>query len=236
MSKIFVVGDIHGNPSIVSSSNWIDGKGLTEEDVVIFLGDFGLYWSDKSSKEELYWLGWLASKPFTVCFVDGNHENFNVIENLPIEEKFNGLVNVDHRKSGDIFRLRRGEVYNINGKTIFTLGGALSIDKAFRTENISWWAGEQHTKEEENNALDNLDKVNWKVDYILTHTCPDDRIYGFIDNPYDEKFRDPVARFLQFIDNRLEYKEWHFGHFHNDRVLNKDDVYKCHYNLIEELV
>jgi len=235
----FLVGDIHGYPNIVSSSNWIEASTLTEDDLVIFLGDFGLYYSNPPDKEEKYWLNWLASKPYQVAFVDGNHENFNIIEALPIEEKWGGLVNVDHRADGSIYRLRRGEVYNFDPdkkETFFVMGGALSIDKHMRTEGFSWWAGEQHSALEESNALDHLDAVNWKVDYVLTHTCPDSVIYGFLDNPNDEKFNDPVSRFLEFIDNRLEYKKWFFGHFHNDRITEQyGSFYQCHMRKITEV-
>ena len=233
--RIFLVGDIHGDPNIVSSSNWDKAKDLTEKDLVIFLGDFGLYWGNTPSKEEEYWLDWLARKPYQVAFVDGNHENFDLINSFPESTKWGGKVGIDHRVGGDIIHLKRGEVFNINNKKIFVMGGASSIDKMHRTEGISWWPQEQHSKAEEENALNNLDSVNWKVDYVLTHTCPDSVIKEFVDNPYSEKFNDPVSKFLEFIDNRLTYDLWCFGHFHNDRRYVNNDKYQCHYKTIQEL-
>lgn len=41
-----------------------------------------------------------------------------------------------------------------------------------RTEAINWWPGEIPSQEDFENAYKNLDKINWKVDYVLTHTCP----------------------------------------------------------------
>jgi len=233
--RIFVVGDIHGNPKIVSTKKFPEGKELTKQDVVIFLGDFGLYWSNPPSGNEVYWREWLNNKPFTVAFLDGNHENFNMINSFEEIPKWGGTVGKDPHF--DIFHLKRGHVYNINQKSIFTLGGALSIDKAYRTENKSWWAEEQHSKEEETRALDNLDKVNWEVDHVLTHTCPDDIVQWFLDSPNSSKFNDPVSRFLSFIDNRLSFKLWSFGHMHNDRVYERspDEIYQCHYKIIREL-
>lgn len=236
--RIFLVGDIHSDPSIISSENWPLGKELTEEDLVIFLGDFGLYWNNTPTKEEDYWLDWLAQKPFQVAFVDGNHENFNLINAFPESTKWGGKIGIDHRAKGDIIHLKRGEIFNMNNKKIFVMGGALSIDKIYRTEGVSWWPQEQHSKVEEENALSNLDSANWKVDYVLTHTCPDSIVYGFVDNPYSEKFRDPVSRFLEFIDNRLTYDLWCFGHFHNDRFYTDSATtsrYQCHYKNIQEL-
>jgi len=234
--RIFTVGDIHGNPKIISNSNWSEAKDLTEDDIVIFLGDFGMYWNNVPSDEEKYWLDWLAAKPFTVAFIDGNHENFDIIEKLPLEDKWDGIVNVDNRKQGNIYRLRRGEIYNIHGKSILTIGGALSIDKHYRTEGISWWAGEQLTKADEENTLNNLDTIKWKVDYVLTHTCPSSIIHEFLDGPNSPKFNDPASTFLEFIDERLEYNKWLFGHFHTDRLYEwEGDVYQCLYNTITEI-
>jgi predicted phosphodiesterase len=233
---IYTIGDIHGNPNLISSSNWAEAKNLTEEDIVIFLGDFGLYWDDPPSKEEEYWLNWLASKPYTIAFVDGNHENFDLINKLPEEKKWDGKVGVDHRFGGDIYHLKRGEIYEIQGKKILTIGGALSIDKHLRSEGFSWWPEELWSKSEEENCLDNLDTVNWKVDYVLAHTCPDSCIYYVIDG-VSEKFRDPTARFFEFVSNKLEFKEFRFGHFHCDREFTdkSGDRYICQYKVIKEI-
>ena len=78
---IFVTGDIHGNPVRLSTDNFYEQKefsGIKEDNTVIVLGDFGLVWNHNGeSSNEKWWLDWLEEKPFTVCFVDGNHENFD---------------------------------------------------------------------------------------------------------------------------------------------------------------
>ncbi len=211
---------------------------LTKSDVVIQLGDFGWIWYPiGQNKEQEHWLDWLVSKSFTLAVIPGNHENYNIIENLPQIEKWGNPVWVLSRKVGEIYILQRGYVYHINNQKIFTCGGALSIDKEIRTENISWWKQELLSYNEETRALDQLDEAQWKVDYVLTHTCPDHIILDFFETDtqgfYDaqQKLQDPVAKFLDFIDNRLEYKEWHFGHFHLDKRIKKfGDNYYCHYN------
>ncbi len=75
--SIFVTGDIHGiaeyGASRFSSRAWPLGRTLTRDDVVIVTGDFGFIWS--GSNTDKYWLDWFESKPWTTCFVDGNHEN-----------------------------------------------------------------------------------------------------------------------------------------------------------------
>ena len=233
--RVFVVGDIHGNPSLTSSKNWPESKELGPQDVIIFLGDFGLFWKEPMSKQEFNWLKWLTEKSFQVCFIDGNHENFNLLEQLPQEKAFDGNVGVYRLPEGKIYHLKRGEIYYINNKKILTIGGALSIDKMYRTVGRSWWPQELLSKGEENNTLDNLDDIGWEVDYVLTHTCPSYIIPEFLDGMYMPKYNDPVSRFLEFIDNRLEFKEWHFGHMHTDRIYDNGDFYCCHYYKIGEL-
>ena len=77
---VFVTGDIHGNPTRLSKDSFYEQKdfsGNKAENTVIILGDFGLAWNrDGESKQEKYWLNWLNQKPFTIVFVDGNHECF----------------------------------------------------------------------------------------------------------------------------------------------------------------
>lgn len=40
-------------------------------------------WS--GSNEEKYWLDWLGDRPWTTLFVDGNHECFPHLAELPVQ-------------------------------------------------------------------------------------------------------------------------------------------------------
>lgn len=230
MSRVFVTGDIHGNVDIkkLNTKSWLEQKELTKDDVLIQLGDFGNYWA--GDKEEAYWLNWIAAKRFTFAFIDGNHDNHQMIWDLPQEEKWGGIVHIDHRKAGDIIYLRRGEIYTINGKKILTIGGANSTDKHLRVEHLNWWATETLSKEDENRAMDNLDLNDRKVDFILTHTCPDYMVHKFTENA--RRIHDPVSQFLAHIENTTEFKEWHFGHMHRDWIETDENnqLFQCHYN------
>ena len=75
--SIYITGDIHGDPSRLSSKNLSQlGIAITDGDKVIICGDFGLPWCN--DKQDEYWLNWLEEKPFEILFVDGNHENFDL--------------------------------------------------------------------------------------------------------------------------------------------------------------
>lgn len=73
--------------------------------------------------------------------MDGNHENFDLINEYPVEEWCGGKVHIircDKEGKPKIIHLMRGQVFEIEGKKIFTVGGAYSIDKYMRTPHRSW--------------------------------------------------------------------------------------------------
>lgn len=126
MNKIFITGDIHGDPSRFSINSFSEQKELDKNDYVIITGDFGLIWSqDPNNKNEKYWLDWLDNKPFTTLYIDGNHENFDRLNNFPISEWNGGKV---HKIRESVIHLMRGEVYNLANHKFFTFGGAPSHD------------------------------------------------------------------------------------------------------------
>lgn len=79
---IFVTGDTHGDYTRFNTANFPEQKAMTKLDYVIICGDFGI-WNE--SNEEKYWLNWLQDKPFTTLFVDGNHENYDLLNSYPVE-------------------------------------------------------------------------------------------------------------------------------------------------------
>jgi len=242
-NRLFCCGDLHGANDIqkLNTRNWPEQKELSKEDVLVQLGDFGLIWYPiGSNKEQEYWLEWLANKPFTTAVVLGNHECYDIIDTLPWDTKWGNDVQYYETFNGNrIYFLKRGAFYNINGRKILAIGGAHSIDKLYRTEHVSWWSQEDITFKETEACFDELDEKGYTADYILTHTCPSRLVVEFLLQSqmyFQEKINDHTAEFLDEIDNRVEFGEWHFGHFHIDykHVETSDDghedIYQCHYN------
>ena len=130
---IYLCGDTHGINEIGKITNKAFTSGLSADDFVIVLGDFGLFWSERI--DEL-----LARKnieryfPTTLLFIDGNHENFDMLDELSRERKFGGTVSVGGE---NIFWLRRGEIYEIAGRHFLCFGGVLSVDKAHRIPGLA---------------------------------------------------------------------------------------------------
>lgn len=213
---VYVTGDVHGRAEYGASrfafKSWPLGRTLTRDDVVIVAGDFGFVWN--GSNAEKYWLDWFESKPWTTCFVDGNHENHHALAELPVREWNGGLV---HEVRPHVLHLMRGEVFDIAGTTVLTMGGAASNDKQYRKEGRSWWPDEMPSEEEMGHCRASLDRVGWRVDCVVTHEAPA-ALAEVLCREHGRGYRgDRLQTFLGELEGRLDYRIWLFGHYHGDK-------------------
>lgn len=211
---IYLTGDTHGTIEIgkLSRANLaVERIEPGEGDFVIILGDFGLVFApDGQSAEERWWLKWLDEKPWTTLFIDGNHENFARLNALPEEEWRGGRV---HRVSESVLHLMRAQIFEIDGRSFFTMGGAASHDRQFRKEGRSWWPEELPSEEELARADAALDGCGRRVDYVLTHCAPT-LVQGRINPTF---LPDRLTEYLQHVRDTTEFGRWYFGHYHIDR-------------------
>lgn len=215
---LYTTGDTHRHLDI----HKLDVKYLSQKDYVIVTGDFGLVWNEDD--QEIYWRNWLNDKSFTTLFVDGNHENHELLNQYEVKEWKGGKV---HFISDSIIHLMRGQVYNIDGRKIFTMGGARSIDQHLRIEGVSWWRDEMPSHGEFEEAMSNLDRHDWKVDFVFTHTTSN-KIMQKLKDIKDIKETTPLNNFFDLLEEKLTYWHWYFGHFHNDLKIDEKHtlVYK----------
>lgn len=242
MNKIYVTGDCHAEFSKFNTSNFPEQKELTRDDFVIVCGDFGGVWCD--TPQERYWLDWLSKKNFTILFVDGNHENFDRLFSGEFEiVEFHG--GYAHKIRDNIYHLFRGEIYELCGKKIFAFGGASSHDiqdgilqpddykttsdlvkaynkltkqgKMVRINHISWWEDEVSTAEEEKHGLASLEENDYKVDFIITHCCPQHIVSEFSHGMYKPE---EMTVYFDEIAERTTFSKWYFGHYHGDKAIN----------------
>jgi len=244
--RIFLTGDLHGTIDVhkLSSSTFTIGTKLKRDDYVIILGDFGFLWTPYPSKEEIWWLKWFDEiKTWTTLVVDGNHDNQERYSLLPTVEMFGSEVGYI---SDSIFHLRRGHIYNIpdldSEYSFFVMGGATSIDKEQRIEGISWWPAEVPCYAEFELGLQNLEKHNWKVDYILSHTGPQYVIDEYLESMQQSlskvgRCNDPVQQYLNNVHEYTTFKRHFFGHMHPDKTwVSSDGKSVCIYNDIIRLI
>lgn len=228
-SKIFITGDTHCPHDVnkLTSNFFEEGKELTKDDIVIICGDAGFVWD--GSKEEQRWIDWISEKPWTTIYCDGNHEGHVLLNTYPITEFHGARV---HKITDSLYHVLRGEVMNLNGKKFFFFGGGFSHDIEYRVENVSWWQEEMPVQSEIDNAIDNLNKVNNKVDYIITHDVPAkiNLMLGYNEQNmkvYDSKYVN-LSSFLQNIYEMIEFKDWFAGHYHIDSKIDKVQIlYQC---------
>ena len=145
-------------------------------------------------------------------FVTEIMKNFPAIYSYPTEIWNGGRI---HRIRKNIIHLMRGQVFTIEDKKFFTMGGAYSIDKYMRAKNISWWKEELPTDAEYSEAILNLKENQNSVDYIITHTAPTEIIRRMGRNPdiHDAE----LCGFLEWVMHEVQFKKWFFGHWHVDR-------------------
>lgn len=239
---IYITGDCHADFGRFAKKKRMNLPfEFTGDDYVIVAGDFGLLWA--KDKEFVYNLKWLSRLPFRILWVQGNHENYDMIAEYPLEKWNGGLVR--HIERDRIILLERGQVFNIDGYSFFAFGGAQSHDiqgglldknatdyaeqrrKAikcglpFRIKHESWWVQELPTEAEMQEGRDNLEKVGYKVDYVISHCLSTgkqnelDRVYG---GNYIHTFYQPdiLTNYFEMLERRLQYRHWVCGHYHVD--------------------
>ncbi len=213
---IYVTGDMHGD---IERFYGRDLKKLKKDDTLIILGDFGFVW--QGGEEEKKSLDFICSRRYNVLFLEGTHENFELLKEYPVEQAFGGRV---RSLGGNLKQLMRGEIYTIEDKTIFALGGGRSDDLEFRQEGKTWWPEELPSEEELEAANDKIQEVK-KVDFVLTHDAPQ-KIRVSLTGDEEEPSR--LCAFFDKMMYSLKYTNWFFGCYHLDRKLTRTHyaVYK----------
>lgn len=204
---IYVTADLHGD---IDRLKKLPCR-LTRKDTLIVLGDFGFLWKgDRAEKKLLHWLG---KRPYQLLFLDGAHENFDLLGEYPAED-FAGAK--ARRISGRLYQLLRGEIYTIEGKTLLCMGGGESVDLLDRTEGQTWWSQEMPDDADFTFCKENLARFDNKVDYILSHSSPA-RIRSFLKLGQEDGLEaNRLEVFLDTVSDTAQYTHWYFGRYHRD--------------------
>lgn len=239
---LYFTGDTHSTIDWDKVKRFVDAEIPKPGDTLFIAGDFGGCWDN--SAEDMRVLDYYAQLPFDVCFVDGNHENFNILYSYPIVQYHGGRA---HRIRPNLYHLMRGEIFEFEGKKLLAMGGAASTDKENRTENVSWWAEEVPSKGQKEHCFKSLEKNNFNVDIILTHEMPAglapdmERIMrtAYKIKSVMVRLLDPHA-YSYWLENIIrsttDYKIWVFGHYHYDTKVSEKEfvLYDGVYKLVEE--
>ncbi|MEI6579375.1 MAG: metallophosphoesterase [Eubacteriales bacterium] len=213
---VYITGDTHGDYSRFRQPKL---KKLNKGDTIIVCGDFGFIWEDTKAEQKI--IKKLGKKKYNVCFIDGTHENFDLLYKYRISEWNGGKV---HRINGNLYHLMRGQMFKIDGLKIFTMGGGESPDIDLRFENSNWSRLEIPNKDELLQGAQCLEDAGCKADIIVTHEPPL-KIKGFL------KLRDKGAvrvtglnTYFEELSNSCEFKRWFFGSMHLDKFISSSHI------------
>lgn len=213
---LFVTGDTHGDFDIFSQKKF---KQIHDGDTLLICGDFGFIW--KGDAKERKTLDKLAKKKYNICFVDGTHENFGLLDKYPVVDFCGGRA---HKIRDNIYHLMRGQVFEIEGEKIFAMGGGESPDEDMRPEKASWANDETPTREDMREGARNLEKYKFKVDYIITHE-PAQKIKTFLNLKDAEAPRlCALNAYFQELSANCGYTRWFFGSLHEDKFVSSSQV------------
>lgn len=240
---IYITGDCHQDFERFNIDVFPEQKEMTKDDCVIICGDFGGVWNrNEESSREAKLMDWLENRPFTTLFVDGNHENFDRLYAYPVEKWHGGKV---HKIRPSVIHLMRGQVFEIDGKSIFAFGGASSHDIAggilepddpdfkkkkkkldqgwypYRVNHVSWWKQELPSEEEMQEGIENLAAHDNKVDFIVTHCCASSTQNLLGGGLYKT---DILTEYHEKIRQNTSFKKWFFGHYHDNRNVNMEEI------------
>lgn len=176
--KVAFAGDWHGN------KQWAKRvlNALHEENVstIYHVGDFGL-WPGNSGKKYLHELHKVLVNNDQIVYITlGNHEDYSRVQFMkPVLDGDGWLALTAYP------RLRfapRAHVWVAEDGTRYaSLGGAGSIDRNLRTENVDWWAEEELLSTDVHTLTELVAEQGWdKVDVFISHECPAGvRMIGF---------------------------------------------------------
>lgn len=217
---ILICGDTHGEEKrlrFLAEHAHTVCPDRGEKKYLIICGDFGFDGRDgdflqglAQENGDLVWL-----------FVDGNHENFDYLNGLPVDQWHGGNVHMLVRDK--VIHLMRGEVFTIEGRRFFTFGGAWTVDwewreMTFRRYGVRLWWQEKElpSQAERDHGLESLERVGFRVDAILTHTAPCEaaKRMGFPVSGQEY----PLCAYLDEVLRRTAFEHWYFGHHHEDKT------------------
>lgn len=201
-TKLLIAGDTHGDYEWI---DWLTFVAVEQEcDGIVQLGDFGFWPGDGGVTfldmvEES-----CADQDLHLWALDGNHDWHPWILEQPVNPD-TGFRDVREH----VHHIPRGHHWRWNGVRFVGLGGAYSIDRAYRTKYVSWWPEELITQAEANLAA-----AAGPVDVMLSHDVPNgvDPLCG---GTYFDNAADGNRKLLRDVAEATRPSLLLHGHWHN---------------------
>ena len=215
---IFFTGDIHGNVNGVA--DFINKVHPTMEDVIVLLGDVGANYYN--GRKDYLMKQWLNDSGTRFLCIHGNHEMRPVHVSGYIETDWCGGAGWLQPEYPNLVFAKDGDIYTMNGLRYLVIGGAYSVDKYYRlSRGWSWWPDEQPSPEIKAYVEQQIREKHF--DIVLSHTCPFkyEPTEMFLDCIDQCTVDDSTERWLDTIEESIQYKAWFCGHWHTDKRIDK---------------
>ena len=159
---MYFLGDVHAESPLMR--DFLN----SEEKYCLQLGDFGFIFKYNDWKWNRFLNHFGKNYPNKMIFtVLGNHENYDSIEKMPVKDMFGARC---RKIRSNVYAIERGEILSIEGLNILCIGGADSIDKAWRQDGISWWAQEKISDTDVKKTVEK--GLTCSFDMICSHAMP----------------------------------------------------------------
>ena len=159
---MYFLGDVHAESPLMR--DFLN----SEEKYCLQLGDFGFIFKYNDWKWNRFLNRFEKNYPNKMIFtVLGNHENYDSIEKMPVKDMFGAKC---RKIRSNVYAVERGEILSIEGLNILCIGGADSIDKAWRQDGISWWAQEKISDTDVKKTVEN--GLTCSFDMVCSHAMP----------------------------------------------------------------
>ena len=210
--RVLLAGDTHGIHG--DAVNIVEAANDHDVDLIIQLGDFG--YNFKQSFLDV----WTKARA-PVYFLRGNHDNTDWIDARATTLEADQFVDGPMPVAENVWYLPDGLRVKIGHSVVAVLGGAISIDRANRSENYSWWRREPTSMaaaaELINTRLSPWGPVPCRpVDVLLCHdvpACPpsiEALLAGYKDDPASAANR----ALLRNVFDAIRPTSVYHGHYH----------------------
>ena len=190
------------------------------KDVIVLLGDVGANYYN--GRKDYLMKQWLNNSGTRFLCIHGNHEMRPVHVSGYIEIEWCGGAGWLQPEYPNLVFAKDGDIYTMNGLRYLVIGGAYSVDKYYRlSRGWNWWPDEQPSPEIKAYVEQQIREKQF--DIVLSHTCPFkyEPTEMFLDCIIQCTVDDSTERWLDTIEESIQYKAWFCGHWHTDKRIDK---------------
>ncbi|SCJ67244.1 Uncharacterised protein [Anaerotruncus sp. 2789STDY5834896] len=199
---LYITGDTHGDYDRFEDKAV---RRLKQGDVLVVCGDFGFVWDGGKREQKI--LKKLGKKKYTILFVPGSGDNYDLLREYPEETLYGAPA---RRIEQGVYQLLTGQFYDIDGKRLLAFGGGESMDQDIIGREL--FCDQLPTKAE----LDVFcqQHAGEKTDLVVSYEPPY-AIASFLD--LEAKADSYYGLYLDTISRQIEFKQWFFGKHHVDK-------------------